>query len=265
MIGGNMSNKRTFRITLRGYGGEVVVGKTTAEFVEYWQDRDSSELLNHILCLDWGNPEDDEDFDPNSPPMLDDGNTTWSWHEFDDYEHQSSCYSDSYFFVEEVQLRDDITTNEYGGYQDADGNYVSSYRAYDVVQEAGETQTINDRAYLYSREAYMTTAEHGTVPAITILSSEKGSFGEVYIETDGEDLNLDLLTIHTVETDLGEFLDGMYYDGNEVEIDYDGCDTTGKYMDARVGWFNEDWHDKHPDEEGIREYIEDWKFNYLEE
>ena len=50
-----MDKKRKFKITVnkfRAEGGELVIGTVSVEFVEYWQERNENELIEHLeLCL----------------------------------------------------------------------------------------------------------------------------------------------------------------------------------------------------------------------
>ena len=45
------------------------------------------------------------------------------------------------------------------------------------------------------------------------------------------------------ETDLGEIVETVWYNGKEVHLEYDYNDTTGKGYYASVGYLNKKWHD----------------------
>jgi hypothetical protein len=149
--------------------------------------------------------------------------------ECDDIEHINSAYADSGFFVTEV-------TNEESKY------------------DYSETETpLEAVGCLYGREAYsMGTLpddediqdDDNYVPTLAFHSGEKGGFGCWFVETDGEPFDKYKFTYGIIETDMGEFIDSVWYDKKELETDYDYNDTTGKGYYAGVGYMNTKWHDK---------------------
>ena len=149
--------------------------------------------------------------------------------ECDDIEHINSAYADSGFFVTEV-------TNEESKY------------------DYSETETpLEAVGCLYGREAYsMGTLpddedikdDDNYVPTLAFHSGEKGGFGCWFVETDGEPFDKYKFTYGIIETDMGEFIDSVWYDKKELECDYDYNDTTGKGYYAGVGYMNTKWHDK---------------------
>jgi hypothetical protein len=221
------------------YGGEVTIGRVSKEFVEYWspkvEEDGDGDLINHVVNLDY----DGADVDPSLPTMTVDGNT--AWYEIDDIEHSNGYYADSNFFVTEL---------------DEEGN------------ETGDEVEFTN-ASLYGREAYNETSmpeptEYLTqedvdnyVPVLVFHSGEKGAFGQWIIETE-EDFDPYKFTFSILETNLGEFVERVWYDGVEIDCDYDWCDSIGKGYYAQVGYMNPKWHDsadKYTDE-----YLEDEGF-----
>ena len=218
-------SKRIFRIEAGRYGGETVIGEVDAEFVDYFLAIDKSErqeaIIEHVTSYDW----DDGQPDADAPIPKED---YYMW-ECDDIEHINSAYADSGFFVTEV-------TNEEGKY-----DYSEIETPLEAVQQ------------LYGREAYsMGTLpddediqdDDNYVPTLAFHSGEKGGFGCWFVETDGEPFDKYKFTYGIVETDMGEFIDSVWYDKKELEIDYDYNDTTGKGYYAGVGYMNTKWHDK---------------------
>ena len=217
--------KRIFRIEAGRYGGETVIGEVDAEFVDYFLAIDKSErqeaLIEHVTSYDW----DDGQPDTDAPIPKED---YYMW-ECDDIEHINSAYADSGFFVTEV-------TNEESKY------------------DYSETETpLEAVGCLYSREAYSMgdlpddediKDDDNYVPTLVFHSGEKGSFGCWFVETDGEPFDRYKFTYGIVETDLGEFIDSVWYDKKELETDYDYCDGMGKGYYAGVGYMNTKWHDK---------------------
>ena len=46
-----MDKKRKFRIEGGNNGGETVIGTVSVEFVKYWQQRDSGDLIEHLESI----------------------------------------------------------------------------------------------------------------------------------------------------------------------------------------------------------------------
>ena len=214
-------SKRIFRIEAGRYGGETVIGKVDKEFVEYFLEVDEeSDLIEHVTSYDW----DDGQPDGDAPIPKED---YYMW-ECDDIEHINSAYADSGFFVTEVT-------------------------GLDSKHDYSETETPLEAVMpLYGREAYsMGTLpddedikdDDNYVPTLAFHSGEKGGFGCWFVETDGEPFDKYKFTYGIIETDMGEFIDSVWYDKKELECDYDYNDTTGKGYYAGVGYMNTKWHD----------------------
>jgi|TARA_B110000908_G_scaffold5870_1_gene7456 hypothetical protein len=223
-------SKYLYRVEGGRYGGELAIGKVTAEFVRYWQEKEQDELMSHIVGLDW---EDSEDIDTDSPAPYEDMSTWNNWYECDDYEHHNAYYADGQFSVHDVsgaELESDDVQN-----WDDDAVDVSPY-------------------YLMSRECYAESQEPedltGYIPVLCFHSGEKGSFGQWFIETD-QPFDPKKLAYTQVETDLCELVTGIYYDKKELETNYDYAESNGKGYYAYVGWLKEEWWDSPVKEQDI--------------
>ena len=223
-------SKFLYRVDGGRYGGELAIGKVTAEFVRYWQDKDQDDLVSHIVGLDW---EDSEDVDTNSPDPYEDMDYWNNWYECDDYEHENGYYADCTFNVHDVS-----------------GNDPESEEAQEWDEDAVDVEP----RYLMSRECYANKEEpedlEGYTPVLCFHSGEKGGVGQWFIETD-EPFDPKKLAYTQVETDLCELVDGMYYDKQHLETVYDHMDSTGKGYYAYVGWLkDEHWdsQDKYTDD-----------------
>ncbi len=210
--------KRIFRIEAGRYGGETVIGEVDKEFVEKFIDEGEGELIEHLTSTD------DMDFEGILPKK-----DYYMW-ECDDIEHINSAYADSGFVVTEV-------TNEESKF-----DYSESETDFEPVGN------------LYSREAYSQDEmpddedikdDDDYVPVINFHSGEKGNFGCWFVETDGEPFDKYKFTYGIVETNMGEFIDSAYYDGEELETDYDYAESMGKGYYASVGYMNKKWHDSY--------------------
>lgn len=216
-------SKRLFRIDGSRWGGEFVVGKVTEEFVDYWYDRED-ELCEHVWGLEFG--DDEEGVDPDSPPIIEDMENYNAWYELDDFEHNSNCIIGDEFTVTEVtgKTPDDMEAWEYSE---------------DHVEFLPN--------HLYSREIYFEAKddvpEKERIPAIIFHSSEKGSFGSWFVETNGEDFDPSKVAVVVMETEMGEFIEELYYDKQSIECNYDYCDSRGKGTFAKVGYMNKSYYD----------------------
>ena len=156
-------SKFLYRVDGGRYGGELAIGKVTAEFVRYWQDKDQDDLVSHIVGLDW---DDSEDVDTNSPDPYEDMDYWNNWYECDDYEHENGYYADCKFSVHDVS-----------------GNDPESEEAQGWDEDAVEV----DPYHLMSRECYAQKEEpedlEGYTPVLCFHSGEKGGFGQWFIET----------------------------------------------------------------------------------
>lgn len=250
--------KRRFRIEGGRYGGELVFGSVNSAFASYYANLDdTSELIDAVIDADqmgYGDEEEPDDslIDPDSPPSpATDEKEYFNMWENDELEHINSAYADGGFFVYEVP---------------ADGS-----DDYDYEKEVYEGEAI----HVYGREGgYFSTDDEPEVlnekdedgneyvPVLMFHSSEKGSFGAYFVETDGEDFDEFKLGVGVVETNLAEFVDAVFYDKVEIECDYDYMDSTGKSYDAQVGWLNTKWHDSQElMEENLDEYLAEFEEN----
>jgi len=224
--------KRRFRIESGYRGGEVTIGEVSKEFVDYFIDRDESELIEHVTSFGW----EEEDIDASIPEPYEDFE---SWTETDEIVHTSGAYADDQFTYEEVP---------------ANGSDDYLY----------ENETNFDPHHLYGREAYHDDKKPEDMtdykPVMQFHSSEKGGFGAWFIETIGEDFNPKKIAFNTVETMLGEIIEDLWYDKELIDKDWDNADTTGKGYYASVGYMNMKWHDT--EDQYSVDYLEE---NYWEE
>ena len=241
--------KRKFRIEGGRYGGELVLGEVNPNFVRYYEDHESSELVDAVLETDDMHTDDTEQpadalLDPSTPPSPALPDQDFYMWECDELEHINSPYADGGFMVYEVP---------------ADGS-----DDWDYDKEVFD----GDGIFLYGREGAYFGREEPTenkeeyIPVLCFHSSEKGSFGVWFVETDGEDFDEFKLAYGVVETNLSEFIDAVYYDKEELDADYDYNDTTGKSYDADIGWLNKKWRDPAESYTKIdQEYWDDYNDN----
>jgi hypothetical protein len=234
------------QIYIRGsnYGGEMTIGEVTREFVEYWQpickEEGDSRLIEHLMALEaWdSDPEDEEGFDPDSPPVYEEGTHWNNWYECDELHHDSSSSGTELMAFPLAEQ-----PNEHG-YPDYDWDNRIDFEPH----------------YLYSREMYTQDHEQtdheddNSVPVLVFYSSEKGDFGGWTIDIpDDEEFDPNKVVVSVVETDHGEMVERLWYDKKEYDCDYDWVDSRGKGYYAHVSWFNKRWEDPHVNEETDKE------------
>ena len=216
-----MNKKRKFRIEGGNNGGETVIGTVSVEFVKYWQQRDSGDLIEHLESIREG-----KEGDANSPPMRDGKN--FSWQENDNIEHLLRPYAPSVedgFKVEEI-ITGGVGINE--------------------KQVINEKQITDDSVQVYGREIYTSQINiddenpDDDVSLLTFHRHEKGDLASWLVETDGEDFNPKKLAYGILEIDVGEFVDSVYYDKKELVID-GGGDSQSKHCVAQVGVIPSRW------------------------
>lgn len=236
-------SKRYFRINTGRYGGEVAAGEVSKEFVDYWMPKvkedGDSDLIEHLQGIEW---EDEDMMDPDSPAP---GEDFYCWNENDDLEHANGPFADSDFLVNEITLHEDAIYEDglIQWKEDVDHDYSTM-----MFEEIDEGEYFSYEACIYSRECYSSSMDEDAVkadykPTLFFLSSEKGTFGEVYVETNGEDFDPELLQTGQLECDMGEFIETYWYDRKALQVDFDYSDSMGKGYYASVGYVNTKWHD----------------------
>ena len=221
-----MNKKRKFRIEGGNNGGETVIGTVSVEFVKYWQQRDSGDLIEHLESIREG-----KEGDANSPPMRDGKN--FSWQENDNIEHLLRPYAPSAengFKVEEI-ITGGVGINE--------------------KQVINEKQITDDAVQVYGREIYTSQINiddenpDDDVSLLTFHRHEKGDLASWLVETDGEDFNPKKLAYGALETIIyGDFIDSVYYDKKELVKD-GGGDTQTNVVTAHVGVIESSWIKDH--------------------
>ena len=217
--------KRRFRIEAGRYGGESVIGEVSKEFVDFFLDKDESDLVETVNSYEW----EDEDMGLSDAPKIKED--FYAWHECDEFEHQNNAYADGTWVYTEVP---------------ADG---SDDFAYDDEIEFEPYHLYGREAY-HNDESFESATTHvneedldQVVPVLAFHSGEKGGFACWFVETDGEDFNPKKLAFSSVEMNLCELVENVWYDKEELDPCYDYNDTTGKGYYASVGYFNKKWHD----------------------
>ena len=119
----------------------------------------------------------------------------------------------------------------------------------DVINE----KQVTDLVAVYSREIYTSQINKDNenpdhdVSLLISLKGERG-FDEAnswLVETDGEDFNPKKLAYGVLETNVGEFLDSVFYDKKELVADDVGGTQGTLHFDSHVGVIESSWIKDH--------------------
>ena len=160
---------------------------------------------------------------------------------------KDACFVAQWEDEDEMDLIEEVQET---WYDDADLEHVygmyadSNFTVYEIKDD--EEIEIDDEVEVHSfmsREAYTTdSSDIGPIPVLIFHGAEKGVFGSWEVETEEFDPNK--LVASIIETDFGEIVQDVYYDGKKLEYDGDCVDTTGKGYHAKAAWLNPEWHEK---------------------
>ena len=241
--------KRFFRIELAGYGGELIVGRSSDEFVNYWLDEDRKDLLgDHMNAMnDMTMYENDEDmekpdgFDSDSPEVYEGSGNKEYW-EFDDIEHEHMLsYEYTQYTVTEITV--DPRAEYIGGSLDWQSQYTNK-RNFDWSSQMyteidGTTKEYQFDKCVVTRELYVHNSKEGVVdptPVIMMYDSQKGTFGHLYVMTNGEDFDPDKFVYSALDNTMASNAENYYYDKVQLSVDNGCLDTWGKGFYANVGY-----------------------------
>lgn len=246
------AGKRYFMLDFGGYGGELMVDRVPEEFVEYWLDKERNHSLSeHIMAMheqagfgDIDNPDDElpEGFDENSPEVFPGRKYVEYW-ELDGIEHDTVVSAEyASFTMTEVELNPKAVYKD--GSVDWDDKECKK-RNFDWSQnkytEKGESKDYNTegRKRVYSTEMFVHNNKkdcEDPVPVLMCYDGQKGSFGRVIVETDGDDFDVDKLVFGVCENTMTTHIDQYFYDKKPLNVDMDYLSTWGKGFHTSVGY-----------------------------
>lgn len=246
--------KRFFRVELAGYGGELIVGRASEEFVTYWSQEDRKDLLmDHMHAMNdmtmYGDDEDMEipdGFDQDSPEVYPGSGNQEYW-EFSDIEHDTMVSYDygSYTVTE-------ITVDPRAEYRDGElawSDKATNKKNFDWGSRMFEEIPGTTKQYDYAnsvacRELYIHTDKDSAfdvcdadpVPAIMMYDSQKGVFGHIYVQTNGEDFDPKKLVYASLDNTMSNNIWLLFYDRQSLTVDNNELSTWGKGFHASVGY-----------------------------
>jgi hypothetical protein len=194
--------------------------------------------------------EDDEDevtsdypegFDENSPEVYKGSGNREYW-DFDDIEHEHMLNPDytQYTVVEIIpDPRTEYTHGELS-WQDSvtkKRNFDWSSKMFTEVEgtskEYGLTNCVVDRDLLLDNDK---DSLEDPVPVIMMYDSQKGTFGHIVIQTNGEDFDPKKFAYTSMTNTMSNGVEGYYYNKESLSVDNNDLSTWGKGFHASVGW-----------------------------
>lgn len=246
--------KRFFKVEFSGYGGELIVGKASEEFVQYWLDDDRNDMLmSHMHAMSdmasFGNDEDyetPEGYDIDSPEVYEGAGNRDYW-DFDDIEHDTLIsYEHTPYQVTEISL------HPYAEYKDGElqwNDKESRKKTFDWSQQMfteikNTSKEHNFDKCVVHRELYIHTEKQSAydvcdaepIPAIMMYDSQKGTFGSVYVMTNGEDFDPSKFVYAALDNTMSSNADMFFYNKQMLTVDNSWLDTWGKGAFASVGY-----------------------------
>lgn len=258
-------SKRHFMLDFGGYGGEFIVAKTTEKFVQYWLDESRENTLDdHIMAMhekaaygdfdedteDEDNGSDDEEssgFDKSSPEVKKGVKYIEYW-ELGDIEHDTVLSKDSSSFtVREIVLHPKAVykdgTVDWDDKESSKKNFDWSQERFTFKDESKSTDyDSSSLVSVYCREMFVNTNKDEVekpVPVLMCYDAQKGSFFRLYVETNGEDFDVEKLVVGVNENSMTEHMTEFFYDKKSLSQDHDWLSTWGKGFSASVGYMSQ--------------------------
>lgn len=256
-------SKRHFMLDFGGYGGEFIVAKTTEKFVQYWLDESRENTLDdHIMAMHekaaYGdfdedtedNGSDDEEssgFDKSSPEVKKGVKYIEYW-ELGDIEHDTVLSKDSSSFtVREIVLHSKAVykdgTVDWDDKESSKKNFDWSQERFTFKDESKSTDyDSSSLVSVYCREMFVNTNKDEVekpVPVLMCYDAQKGSFFRLYVETNGEDFDVEKLVVGVNENSMTEHMTEFFYDKKSLSQDHDWLSTWGKGFSASVGYMSQ--------------------------
>lgn len=193
-------DKKKYQIHISGYGGEIVMGRITANQYEFWKDRE--DLSDH--ACDWEN----ELSIPDDLRICRDG----YWHDIDDLAHENGCELSSSCW---------ITV-----YDEEGGEVWSSALDYESLENGGVGVDG------FASEEYYVEYDSDAEYAFLGQSIEKGTFNTYEIETIGN-FEPAKLSLSYIDVEGWSLINGVSYESVILD-DTGGYSTTGKSSEYKV-------------------------------
>ena len=257
--------KRYFMLEFGGYGGEFIVAKTSEKFVQYWLDESRENTLDdHVMAMHekatYGDMDEDTDnednetnneesggFDPHSPEVSKGVKYIEYW-ELGDIEHDTVLSKDSSSFtVQEITLSPKAIykdgTVDWDDKESSKKNFDWSQEKF-TFKEGSESVDYNSSSLtsVYCQEMFVVANKEEVekpVPVLMCYDAQKGTFFRLFVETNGEDFDVEKLIVGVNENTMTEHMTEFFYDKRSLSQDHDWLSTWGKGFSATVGYMSQ--------------------------
>jgi hypothetical protein len=245
------TSTRYFCVQISGAGGEFLVGTVPEQFVEHWKIGNREyELVDYLASLDGSDDDYDEDYD-ESYPNTDDNNDLPSharldvedYHELGDIEHDTMLSADDAYYTV-VEIKPHPHSRFKNGELQWNPRYSNrakfdwSQSLFEVLDQQGEYEFINVKStHLLHLENNSANLEN-PLPCVMIYDQQKGKFGHLIVETQGEDFDPALLQLSVVDASMGRFISEYRYRDQHLSLDITEFDTWNKGFLAAVGYLH---------------------------
>ena len=228
----HLKGPRYYRVILTGYGGEAgYIGLTPTEY-DFWhsvlENHGDTDLVHYILESDFDGTFEFEDIDeiPDNAHFMKDPDVDGefqSWYEHSEmFSHQYGVsYESAYLTVEEVDS-EDFGAGALNSI--VEGENLQEYLDSSMEETDWELEQVE-----YSDATDMSKQPENV---LQIYSAEKGTFFDCVVETHGEFDKKKLKLLIEEYPNGEEVVSSLFYD--EVELDNQGGDTTGKGFSAHL-------------------------------
>ena len=252
--------KRYFMLEFGGRGGEFIVAKTTEKFVQYWLDEErETSLDDHIMAMhekalngDMDEDYDEEDeevggYDPNSPEVTKGVKYKEYW-ELGNIDHDTVLSREgSSFTVQEIVLHPKAVYQQgevqWDDKESSKKNFDWSQERYTVKEGSiSADHDVESLTSVYCKEMFVyNTKEEAEkpVPVLMCFDAQKGTFFRLYVETNGEDFNVEKLVVGVNENSMTEHVTEFFYDKQSLTQDHDWLSTWGKGFFSSVGYMSQ--------------------------
>lgn len=239
------AGKRFFKIEFSGYGGELIVGQASEEFVKYWLHEDRKDLLtDHIHAMhDKASflESEAESYDENSPEIYKGAGIQEYWN-FDDIEHETMVsYEYSPYTVTEIKVDPKA---EYVDGELSWNDKETRKKSFDWSANMFEDIEGTTKEYSYDncivhRELYVHDTKTDVVdpvPVLMMYDSQKGMFGTAFVMTNGEDFDPKKFAYVAFDNTMSSNAEMFFYDKQMLSVDNSWLNTWGKGFYSSVGY-----------------------------
>ena len=244
----NTNNKRYFLLELSGRGGDLVIYRSTDKFVDYWINRDN-DLADHMsataeVCDNLEELDDDfeypEEFDKDSPTV--DGKPLQPFFINSSVIEQELLVDVEFhtYTVEEIEIGSEIE------YSHGELSWKDEYQegVMYITKKRDDKVYQSNNHEIYERDYFIVDSKSDLdkpVPVAVTYEPQKGTFGHIVVETNGEDFDPKKLTHATFACDfISNGITEFFYDKQSLSINRDSLWTTGDGLYASVGFIEKD-------------------------